>query len=1099
MIGEGGNQVFTISDFSGGVSDYPLDANPRFCAKADNFLVTDENKLRVRYGSELLDPSGDLSIYLRPQGQTGDILGARFNEEDKLFIRVKNRVYTLDSALLEIEGDTGNYALYDQGLGLSEESRAQMRYFNNHLYLTAHEDQGSSDTLFARMQKIYRLTSGAYQVVNAGLPKFPASTKLEAVLLAETVALANEIKANYNTHVANVTIHGSADTAITAADATDFDTLLVLIEEMEVRLNAHMRDIRTDGAPTYHKNPNTRPISCLSFFVSPYVTPVNLAGAAPVLNEMRRLLILHSLDITEYDPNSAGSWPFSHVDGAGAVVPITFTADPIVTRTGCLDADDPVTRLGRFSTLVEDCVTALRTHFLSAGQHSNAYYNTGWTLSALYAALGNGVAGPFDADDSYERIIWLCHALYAFLHRHRADATVYHPGGTETAGSALGGSIFNPDGEDGILTCPNPETAGGLASIAALVEAIRGSSNNIHNHSNQGGTRHNSDVAVTQSYNNFEFLDPIYALTYRYTYQIFTKATLIDESAPFYFSTEARVYEYRDASARLVTGFSCPVTSIPSFNGGDMENYQEDFIKVRVYRQVVGGALYRFVKALPLSATSFTDTLTSEVLDEQLGLYTNGGIVANDPPPDCKAFNIINNTGWYGNVRLLESEEYVSYPSRVMQSVQNDIDSVPESFYLDMPSEVVEIGGVGSVPLLLTLSGLYRIEGLLGLAGGGLLTFTEISSTVRGVSVNSGVTVGDRFFFAGHDGFYMTDGYKAVNISVHLKEMYSLLVSPDSTGKPKGRLIKGVYHPEENRIYWAVAKDGDNYDGMVVLDLNKELGESSCFTLWSGPSFAPSAVGIWQNRYLVRGDIDGYVFSHQEGTYSDPEIDRATGLMTSNRDYIRYEYLSGITSFGSDKIRKWVTEFDMTARALSAGSDKELSLAPYYINDRGRLTGFCREILYSDTRDMLVGIKRHFPRGGLRCMYKQVGLKPANKILSSSEQMGSQVYLNRTLLTVTLDSGHMFPVAGVLGQYWYFSNDGYEQEFRVQDISPDRTTILLADPGNVLPLTGNYDWSLEGYPLEERLEINVINVPFTLYSNTKMTRKEGQMGHNTDV
>lgn len=68
-----------------------------------------------------------------------------------------------------------------------------------------------------------------------------ATTSARATDLATAITLANEMKADFNAHIASTTFHTAADTtnAVTSANATDQATLNTLLNEMKADFNAH--------------------------------------------------------------------------------------------------------------------------------------------------------------------------------------------------------------------------------------------------------------------------------------------------------------------------------------------------------------------------------------------------------------------------------------------------------------------------------------------------------------------------------------------------------------------------------------------------------------------------------------------------------------------------------------------------------------------------------------------------------------------------------------------------------------------------------------------------------------------------------------------
>lgn len=98
-----------------------------------------------------------------------------------------------------------------------------------------------------------RIRSGTVHHVGATA----AIATADATSEATAVALANAIKASFNTHIADVVhattgagVHGVADPAneIATPDATSYSNLRVLVSDIEAKINAH---VQADGGVHY--------------------------------------------------------------------------------------------------------------------------------------------------------------------------------------------------------------------------------------------------------------------------------------------------------------------------------------------------------------------------------------------------------------------------------------------------------------------------------------------------------------------------------------------------------------------------------------------------------------------------------------------------------------------------------------------------------------------------------------------------------------------------------------------------------------------------------------------------------------------------------
>lgn len=78
------------------------------------------------------------------------------------------------------------------------------------------------------------------------------SSAYPAVDLATAITLANELKADYNAHIASAVFNYNADAtnATAAANATDLPTLQTLLNELKGDLNAHMASAPANCAPS---------------------------------------------------------------------------------------------------------------------------------------------------------------------------------------------------------------------------------------------------------------------------------------------------------------------------------------------------------------------------------------------------------------------------------------------------------------------------------------------------------------------------------------------------------------------------------------------------------------------------------------------------------------------------------------------------------------------------------------------------------------------------------------------------------------------------------------------------------------------------------
>lgn len=153
---------FEIQDFSGGITDYPLNAPINKMKTCDNLLINkypNSGKLFTRFGSELYS-----TTYPAIPGSTPRI-GMAFLYKTTLHVQAASKLYYFSSGSgwVAVNGPTGNDAF------LSATSANYFTYssWNFHTLVT-HTGQ-------AYPKKIIRNASSVPVIVEAGLPKFDSS------------------------------------------------------------------------------------------------------------------------------------------------------------------------------------------------------------------------------------------------------------------------------------------------------------------------------------------------------------------------------------------------------------------------------------------------------------------------------------------------------------------------------------------------------------------------------------------------------------------------------------------------------------------------------------------------------------------------------------------------------------------------------------------------------------------------------------------------------------------------------------------------------------------------------------------------------------
>lgn len=523
------------------------------------------------------------------------------------------------------------------------------------------------------------------------------------------------------------------------------------------------------------------------------------------------------------------------------------------------------------------------------------------------------------------------------------------------------------------------------------------------------------------------------------------------------------------------------ITSIPVLANGSTLNYDTTTVKVHIYRTENNGVTFYKVGEVTNGTTTFNDTVDDTTLVNNLLLYTNGGVLDNDPPPRAKYIHIVNSIGYFGHVQ--EGAEV--FKNRVRQSIQDDIDSCPVDCYVDVPDEVVGISSYNDNPVVFTKTRVVRLNGYINELGQGQITYEDITKNIGCLSNRSIVQTRYGIFWAGDDGFYWTDGFNFKKVSDSINDRYS-----DATDTVlKSTRIYGTFDNKQNRVKWAVqsnASSTDN-DSLFVLDLRYGIQDQSTFTTWSnGDSFSPTALDYYEGQ-LIRCDRRGYIFKHDSEYRSDPLVDTSIAATLWGQKAILPSYRSTILDFGLPMVRKWVpkilTTFENQTNVgiqVSAVNDntstiRDCSVIRYRNNilwgdasviwgDEGLLWNF-----QNDIEEM-----RRFPARGLRCSKIEILINPAFTNIYRSDAI-STATVDDALKTATLTNGALSWPSDVVGLYIAFEADEYDKQYLITARN-SATVITFQDSLSTSP-TSTQKWLIMGYAKNE--VINMIS--YTLY------------------
>ncbi len=462
----------------------------------------------------------------------------------------------------------------------------------------------------------------------------------------------------------------------------------------------------------------------------------------------------------------------------------------------------------------------------------------------------------------------------------------------------------------------------------------------------------------------------------------------------------------------------------------------------------------------------------NDSLDVAEQLYTNGGVVANDPPPRCRSIHVRSDIAYYGGT--------ISEPYRMYQSIISDFDSVPETFYVDVDDEIVAISSTKNNVIILCKENVYRVDGVFDDLGRGGMIVERISDTAGCIGVNTPVQALDGVLWLGKDAVYFTDGFKVMKLNQDYDKTYKTFADNDSNNVK----YQGKYDNKKNRVWWTIQEDGaSDLNKCYVLDLNWGIRADATFTTISGPSFKPAAIEFI-NGDMIRCDVNGYVLIHKDTLFVDPKINNSEADVTKWLDeVIVYKMETSSYNFGTSAVRKYVTQANVTCESttnlalqiVSNNDDNRIVSNLLPIRYRGNIFWSEPDVYWGDitlewNRQGLIHEKRLMPAKNLRCNYKALKFTNAHVAILSSDTIGTAI-INPSLKTATLSNTIYDWPDKSIGYFISFAEDGYIREYEITGRSPD--ILTFSDVFNAVG-SGTQKWVIRGRPLGEVL--NLLNV-----------------------
>lgn len=588
-------------------------------------------------------------------------------------------------------------------------------------------------------------------------------------------------------------------------------------------------------------------------------------------------------------------------------------------------------------------------------------------------------------------------------------------------------------------------------------------------------------------------------------------------------------------SVTIATTRSNVISNIPVLVNTNSTNYATTNIYFNIYKTLTGGTTYYNVNKVLNTTTSYTDSASDNystsgvnALSTNQQLYTTGGNVGYDQAPISKFIEIVNGTAYYGFI----TDTGQVFPQRIRQSLPNAPDHCPSTFFDDLDDEITGLARARSALVVFCRNSIYRSGGGFNNLGQGALTHERISDVIGALNQKGIVKTEVGVFFAGNDGFYYTDGYQIIKLSLEIDKTYQSFTAT----KNQTRAIIGAYDKIKRRIHWSI-KSSDNStdnDKTYVFYLDFGIKPSGVFSTISNtqsvvdaadaattPIYSPTSM-VFQNGVCYYGHSKGYVLISDNLNKSDARIDPSAAASAWRTVYIPFNWTSCAIDCGSIYNRKYFTKLHILGknegnveaqiniiRDLNYDGDgiKPMSI----INYKDNIVWGNPSCLWNDPtlgKTQVwnpVGrydLWRRFPKTTLRADLVQIQMVPALAAIYSSSgdyPVGCNAQIDATLKTATIltPSGYSaitWPL-DVIDYYISFQTDSYVNQYLITNLTVSNTVITFSDATNLsVTNASGLPWVIRGYKKNQRPNHYGIVVHFEFMGDKTQAYPGGNTG-----
>lgn len=928
-------------------------------------------------------------------------------------------------------------------------------------------------TLTHRNATTLLTSGGTYATDSTGYGKYSCTTApvVQNVTVVDTLsvyapgvtgnlstgwAYANNVKAEFNAHLANGTYHNTPDTdnTIVIPDATDMLSATVLLAHLEFFYWWHYQDALISENSVY----KTFTTAVNSTITNASAT---LAGNYGGTNNLQGLYLQNIL----YGPGAWAAWFPGQLCTAQRVTVVSNTTTALVLSSPINTASSAAAAFAvanptvsfRYSTSIYhyglDNLT--QTPLTTPAVYNSRVLNLDYSLQNV-TQLMSAFLTFFTAFSNHELSQWTANTIGSDQPRYFLNTTqsvvLYgvHQAPGSTGASWPESTVANPAGGSYTLLQAATYFATPPLPGSVLYTAV---------------WRYNY-TAGGISYEN----DSTPALLTQFDWTTPPSGPLPTEASPY----------------------TVALTNLPVLANATGQNWDTAAIVLDIYRTITNGTTFYKVGQVANGVTTFSDTVTDSTLITNQLLYTTGGVLQNDQPPASKFLTIMNNTAYYGYVTDITSGEV--FPNRILQSISFAPYAVPASNYDDLDDALAGLSNFDNYVVAFCRTKIYRMEGGYDELGNGLLTHMQIAPTIGAVGQSGIVQTEYGIFFCGTNGIYMTDAFKMSRVSGELENTYNALIA---SPLQRARIVS-VYDRNTRRVYFSFCSTptSPTCDITYVLDLNWGLSDRMSFTTISGgASFSPTAWAVYNNQ-LIRGTSYGFLFKH-DPIYTSDQTPLQSQVSTPSTQWapqaIVYDFQSCGTDFGSSRVKKWATRITYQGQAKT-----NLYLA---INRKNNNGGAWRQLVPVHSLNQIrwgdpgvlwnnattgplckwgasgmIDTFRRTPAGHIRCDWMAVQFTNASAIIANSDVYGTGTVgtLTATSKTITLATTYKFPLWATLYTI-AFDVDGYVEQHTIT-AGNNTAALTVADPNSVLVNAAVLKWQIKGVAYGQRFNLTAYNI-----------------------